>query len=82
MNIKLNKKIFFLILFVVSVSLIFAENLSSSQLANRRTAIRCAEVAKSFLMEDNFSQAFSQAELGLAYDETISDLWYIKAVVA
>jgi hypothetical protein len=82
MNIKLNKKIFFVILFVVSVSLIFAENLSSSQLANRRTAIRCAEVAKSFLMEDNFSQAFSQAELGLAYDETISDLWYIKAVVA
>lgn len=83
MNINLNKKIFFVILFlVVSVSLLFADNLSSSQNANRQTAIRCAEVAKSFLMEENYSQALSQVELGLAYDETVSDLWYIKGMCA
>lgn len=81
MKSKLNKKIFFIALLVFSVTLLFAENLSNSQLANRQTALRCAEVAKSFLMEENYAQAFSQAELGLAYDETISDLWYIKAVV-
>ncbi len=82
MNAKLNKKIFFVILFLVSVSFMFAENLSSSQIANRQTALRCAQIAKSLLMEENYAQAFSQAELGLAYDEKISDLWYIKAMVA
>ena len=83
MKINLNKKIFFGILFfILSVSFVFASDLTSSEIANRQTALRCAEVAKSLLMEENYEQAYSQAELGLAYDESISDLWYIKGLCA
>ena len=71
----------FSILSILSVS-VFSENLSSAEIANRQTAIRCAEVAKSFFMQEEYELAFSQAELGLAYDEKISDLWYVKAMCA
>lgn len=71
--------LFFLINFHFSIDL-FSYDLSSSKNANRQTALRCAEVAKSFLMEENYSQAIIQVELGLAYDENISDLWYIKSL--
>ena len=69
----------FSILSILSVS-VFSENLSSAEIANRQTAIRCAEVAKSFFMQEDYELAFSQAELGLAYDDKISDLWYVKAM--
>ena len=69
----------FSILSFLSVS-VFSENLSSAEIANRQTAIRCAEVAKSFFMQEDYEFAFSQAELGLAYDDKISDLWYVKAM--
>ena len=71
----------FSILSILSVS-VFSENLSSAEIANRQTAIRCAEVAKSFFMQEEYDLAFSQAELGLAYDDKISDLWYVKAMCA
>lgn len=73
--------LFFSILSILSVS-IFSENFSSAEIANRQTAIRCAEVAKSFFMQEEYDLAFSQAELGLAYDNKISDLWYVKAMSA
>ena len=72
---------FFSILSILSVS-VFSEKLSSAEIANRQTAIRCAEVAKSFFMQEEYELAFSQAELGLAYDDKISDLWYVKAMCA
>ncbi len=71
----------FSILSILSVS-IFSENFSSAEIANRQTAIRCAEVAKSFFMQEEYDLAFSQAELGIAYDEKISDLWYVKSMCA
>ena len=71
----------FSILSILSVS-VFSEKFSSAEIANRQTAIRCAEVAKSFFMQEDYELAFSQAELGLAYDDKISDLWYVKAMCA
>ncbi len=47
--------------------------------ANRRTALRCISLAENCLMEKDWHGAVSQANLGIAYDETISDLWYILA---
>ena len=69
------------LLSTLSIS-IFSENISSAEIANRQTALRCAEVAKSFFMQEEYDLAFSQAELGLAYDDKISDLWYVKAMCA
>ena len=49
------------------------------QAANRKTAVRCLKLAESYLSTGDWGNALSQAELGLAYDSSVSDLWYIKA---
>ena len=64
-------------LFVCS-SFIFSENSLVS--ANRRTAVRCLKLAENYLSSKSWGDALSQADLGLAYDSSISDLLYIKAV--
>lgn len=46
---------------------------------NFRTALRYAQVARGLTMEGEFSEALTQVEKGLAYDENFSDLLYIKA---
>ena len=48
--------------------------------ASRRTALRCLGSASSYASRQNWAAAISQAELGLSYDDSISDLWYIRAV--
>lgn len=57
---------------------IYAAN-SAILAANRKTAVRCLKLAESYLSTGDWGNALSQAELGLAYDETVADLWYIKA---
>src|SRR5574344_344536 len=52
----------------------------SAKLANRRTALRCLTLAKEYASEKDWSAVASQAVLGLAYDDTIADLWYVYAV--
>lgn len=47
--------------------------------ANRRTALRCLQLASSCLADKNYEGALSQASMGIAYYEGISDLWYIVA---
>lgn len=51
----------------------------SADLANRRTALRCLSNATNYASEKNFDAALSQANLGIAYDDSISDLWYVAA---
>lgn len=57
---------------------LFAQE-SSVKDANRRTAQRCLSLAESYMLNENYEAAFSQSELGLSYDDSISDLYYIKA---
>ena len=52
----------------------------SAKLANRRTALRCLSLAKEYAANKDWSAVASQAVLGLAYDDTIADLWYVYAV--
>ncbi len=54
--------------------------LNSANLANRKTALRCLELAKNYSAKKQWTLAVSQAELGLSYDNKIADLWYILAV--
>lgn len=69
--------------FCFLLALIFAQKLpaqtSSASVANRRTAIRYLQLAKQNLSQKNWTAASSNAELGLAYDDSICDLWYINA---
>lgn len=61
-------------------SLIFAQNSAAS--ANRNTALRCLRLAENCLVGGDWENAFRQAELGLSYDDSVSDLIYVKAASA
>ncbi len=75
----MKKKLFFSVFFLFFVHLVLMAASSSLAAANRRTAVRCLKLSESFLASDDYTNALAQAELGLAYDEGVSDLWYIKA---
>jgi len=47
--------------------------------ANTRTAMRCLDLARTYLLDKRWEKAWNQAELGLKYDDTIADLWYVQA---
>lgn len=71
------KKIF--TLFALSAVFSFSVFALTAEGANRRTALRCLANATNYAQENQFASAISQASLGIEYDETISDLWYISA---
>ena len=47
--------------------------------ANNRTAMRCLDLSRGYLLKKEWQKAFDQAEFGLNYTSDIADLWYIKA---
>lgn len=69
------------ILLILSLSCFFAASVTagSASSTNRRTALRCLASSVNYANENNFQAALSQVSLGLAYDDTISDLWYMMA---
>lgn len=75
----MKKKLFFSVFFLLSAQFFLSAASSSLVAANRRTAVRCLKLSESFLSSDDYTNALAQAELGLAYDESVSDLWYVKA---
>jgi len=52
---------------------------SSAKKANTNTAVRCFKLAENCMVGKDWRNALSKAEMGLSYDDTISDLIYIKA---
>lgn len=64
--------------FVSAAALCFAQD-ASLKSANRRTAVRYLKAAESYLASEDFNAALSQGELGLAYDDSVADLWYVTA---
>ncbi len=71
------KRIFFAVLSFFCVGVSFAAGSSSG--TGRNTAVRCLRIAESQLISCDFANAVRQAELGLSYDPTVADLYYIKA---
>ena len=57
-----------------------AQNSAAS--ANKNTALRCLKLAENCLVGGDWQNALNQAELGLSYDDSISDLYYIKAAAS
>ena len=75
-------KLLFLIIilfFMQGAELIFAQVSGSAAAANKKTAQRCLSLSENFMLSYDWQNALGQAELGLSYDNTISDLWYVKA---
>ncbi|MCR5698130.1 MAG: hypothetical protein K6G52_00670 [Treponemataceae bacterium] len=58
---------------------LFSQDFVDAKVAQRQTALRYSLNAKNFIEEEDYSSAISQVDLGLAYDDEISDLWYAKA---
>lgn len=52
---------------------------NSYEIANKNTAIRCLKLAENYLLNGDWANALGQAELGLSYDDSVSDLLYVKA---
>ena len=70
------KKNIFAVIFSVFLFSLSAQN--SYQVANKNTAVRCLKLAENCLMSRDWNNALKQAELGLSYDDSISDLIYVK----
>jgi len=71
------KRLFITVCILITGSFVFAQK--SVGAANRNTAVRCLKLAENYLMGNDNNGALRQAELGLSYDENISDLIYVKA---
>ena len=71
------KKLLFVCIFILSSA--FFLNADSSGAANKNTALRCLKLAENCLVAGDWQNALSQAELGLSYDDSVSDLYYIQA---
>lgn len=50
--------------------------------ANRKSALRCLKTSMNYLLTMDYKNAGNFAQLGLGYDEAVSDLWYVKARAA
>ena len=74
------KKTLILVLLGMCAATSMAQTANSAVVANRRTAIQYLHRAKQYASEKQWTQAHAQAELGLAYDAQIADLWYVSAV--
>ena len=71
------KKFFLAGMFSLFLFSLSAQN--SYQQANKNTAVRCLKLAENCLMSGDWNNALKQADLGLSYDDSISDLMYVKA---
>ena len=70
-------KKFLLISLFFSFSVLYAQ---SAQKANRKTAERYLKLAEAALTNGSTDEAGSNAAMGLSYDDSISDLYYISAI--
>lgn len=74
------KKIFITLITAFFITLSVANAQNSARNANRRTAIRYLQLARSSATEKNWENVKSSCDMGLHYDDEIADLWYLKAV--
>ena len=75
-------KKFTVIVFVSLLISFSAISQNSADAANKNTALRCLKLAENCLVGNDWQNALNQAELGLSYDDSISDLYYIKAAAS
>lgn len=68
--------------FIFSSFLIFNlySNTTSSVAANRKTALRYLQLAKNYLVQNDWNAVHSTCENGLQYDDSIADLYYLNAL--
>jgi hypothetical protein len=70
----MKKRLLFLIIIFLLSSSIFSVDYDSENVA-----LRYSQIANSYLLDENFSEALKNAEYGLNYNSGLSDLYFIKA---
>lgn len=68
----------FFVLAILSSVVVYSAS-KSAMMTARKNATRCLKVAKNYLTTGEVSRAQNYAQLGLGYDDSICDLWYILA---
>ncbi len=77
------KNLFFVfsIILGINTAVLFAQNMNAAA-ANKKTAVRYLKIAQQYAASKNWKAADSNASLGISYDDTIADLWYIRALAS
>lgn len=75
----MKKFVSFLLCLILCSSAIFSSE-DEVNAANKKTAERCLKLAESSVIKKEWKSAYNHAEMGLSYDDSVSDLYYIKAV--
>ena len=70
--------VFVSIVFINFSASLFADDKALAA-ANRKTAVRFLKLAEDYFAESAWDAALAQAKMGLAYDDTVADLYYIEA---
>ena len=70
--------VFVSIVFINFSVFLFAEDKALAA-ANRKTAVRFLKLAEDYFAESAWDASLAQAKMGLAYDDTVADLYYIEA---
>lgn len=74
---SIKKRLFTTIIFSFFVFSLFA---NSANLANKKTALRYLKLAEQYASQKDWASALSNTNLALAYDDSISDLWYFTSL--
>ena len=73
------KKTFVVACVFLALALPLWSQSDTAEQANRRTALRCLSLAKEYASSHSWQAVESLASQGIAYDSTISDLYYMLA---
>jgi len=73
----MKKLIFTFILCLCFFSLFGVEN---QAYVNRTTAMRYLKLSQDYILKSQWDDVLSYSEIGLTYDSSLADLWYVKAM--
>ena len=73
----MKKSIFAVLMFFCVVCCAFSEEVF---FANRNTALRYLKLAQDYVLKSQWENVLSNAEIGLTYDSSLADLWYVKSI--
>ena len=74
------RKVLALLCFFTSFAGVLPVVSQSASVANKKTAVRYLKLSEQYAADKKWEEAKSNAKIGLAYDDSIADLWYINAV--
>lgn len=75
---KIIRNIFLLLVLSFSFSqVVFSQSLNY---VDKNTALRYLKLSQDYMVKSQWDSVLSYAEIGLTYDDTVADLWYLKAI--